>query len=245
MKIFDLNLTTKFLYQPGINTLHDFDNLFVVYLMVFPNEKMYCGYSSNLSIRWKSEHNYNGCPLVYKAINKYGWQNIKKYVIFSTSNQKQALDKEKEIIEKLNLLDPSYGYNLIPGGAETPHCIKLNLSEEQIKQKQEYMKNRWKDPEQAAFMKKRMKEEVHKSRMKKTPEERKRIWGKHNLGKIPPNAKTILQIDLNTGEVLNQYPSARQAAIKLNLNPSSCSNIQRTARGIGKSAYGYGWRWKE
>ena len=75
--------------------------------------------------------------------------------------------------------------------------------------------------------------------------ERKQIWGKHNLGRRPPNAKTVLQIDLQTHEILNEYSSARQAALALGLDPTAGSNIQRTARGIGKSAYGYGWRWKD
>lgn len=94
-------------------------------------------------------------------------------------------------------------------------------------------------------MKQRMKEETHKSRMKKTPQERKEIWGKHNLGRKPANAKSILQIDLATNKIIKEYSSARQAAIALGLDPTAGSNIQRTARGIGKSAYGYNWRWKE
>ena len=53
-----------------------------------------------------------------------------------------------------------------------------------------------------------MKEEFHKSRMQKTSAERKEIWGKQNIGRIPPNAKPVLQIDLQTGEILNEYQSA-------------------------------------
>ena len=80
--------------------------------------------------------------------------------------------------------------------------------------------------------------------MKKTIQERKEIWGKHNLGRTPHNAKPILQIDLKTNQILQQYPSAGQAALALQLDKTAGSNIQRTARGIGKTAYGYGWRWK-
>lgn len=31
----------------------------------------------------------------------------------------------------------------------------------------------------------------------------------------------------------------------LSLDSNSSANIRRTARGTGKSAYGYAWRWKE
>ena len=245
MKILSLDLSTKFLYQPGKNSLHTFDNLYVVYLMIFPNNKIYCGYSGNLVRRWQSKSRYNKCPLVNKAIEKYGWENIQKYVIFSSSIQEDALKKEAEIIEKLDLLNPKKGYNLIPGGGALPHPSKLNLSQEQIQHKRQCSINQWKNPNIANFMKQRMKEETHKSRMKKTPQERKEIWGKHNLGRKPANAKSILQIDLATNKIIKEYSSARQAAIALGLDPTAGSNIQRTARGIGKSAYGYNWRWKE
>ena len=89
-----------------------------------------------------------------------------------------------------------------------------------------------------------MKEETHKKRMLLSKEELKEKYGKHNISKIPANAKSILQIDLKTNKVLNEYPSARQAALALGLDAAAGSNIQRTARGIGKSAYGYAWRWK-
>jgi hypothetical protein len=55
--------------------------------MIFPNNKIYCGYSGNLIKRWRSKSEYSKCPLVYKAIEKYGWKNIKKYVIFTFKNQ--------------------------------------------------------------------------------------------------------------------------------------------------------------
>lgn len=212
--------------------------------MIFPNNKIYCGYSGNLVKRWSSKHRYSRCPLVYKAIEKYGWENIKKYVVFFSKNKQQALNKQAEIIESLDLLNSKKGYNLIPGGGVLPHPKKLNLSEEQIRKKRQQTTRQWNQPKIAEYMKRRMKEEVHKSRMAKTQQERKDIWGKHNLGRRPPNAKTVLQINLQTQEIINEYPSARQAALALGLDFTAGSNIQRTARGIGKSAYGYGWRWK-
>lgn len=245
MKILALDLSTCFLYQPGKNSLHIFDNLYVVYLLVFPNNKMYCGYSGNLAQRWRSKANYKQCPLVNYAIEKYGWDNIKKYVIFSSTKQEEALNKEAEIIQQLDLLNQENGYNLIPGGGEPPHPKKLNLSQQQIERKRQHALDIWKDPEKAEYIKQRMREEDHISRMAKTPQERKEIWGKHNLGRKPHNAKTVLQIDLQTQEIINQYSSARQAALALGLDFTAGSNIQRTARGIGKSAYGYGWRWKD
>lgn len=244
MIVLALDSSTKFLYQPQKNSLHQCDNLYVVYIFLFPNQKMYCGYLKNIVNRWRSKTNYKKCPLVHKAIEKYGWNNIKKYIIFSSTKQEQALLKEKDIISELNLTNPKYGYNLIEGGGALPHPKKLNLSQEQRMKKRNLMLKRWTNKEDADFMKKRMKEETHKSRTKKTIQERKEIWGKHNLRRTPYNAKPVLQINLKTNQILQQYPSARQAALALQLDKTAGNNIQRTARGIGKSAYGYGWRWK-
>jgi predicted GIY-YIG superfamily endonuclease len=93
MKIIGLDLSTK---------------KYCVYLFTFPNNKHYCGYSSNIRNRWSNNgKNYEKCPLVYKAIQKYGWSNIKKEILYSFNNKEEALKKEKETIEKMDLLNPA------------------------------------------------------------------------------------------------------------------------------------------
>ena len=79
-----------------------------IYLLTFPNNKKYCGYTpQELKDRWKNGRGYIKCPLVYKAIQKYGWNNVKKELIFETFNQNAAYEKEKEIITKLDLINPN------------------------------------------------------------------------------------------------------------------------------------------
>lgn len=77
-----------------------------------------------------------------------------------------------------------------------------------------------------------------------TVEQRKERYGKHNIGNLPPNAKTICQLNLKTKEIIAEYPSARQAAEALG-DVTYRANIARTANGKGKSAYGFAWKWKE
>lgn len=103
----------------------------------------------------------------------------------------------------------------------------------------------WGDPEKAAYAIQRMREETHKKRMQLSKEELKEKYGKHNIGNLPPNSKTILQIDLETGDIINEYSSSRRAAIALNLDSAAGANIRRVANGKGKKAYGYTWRWKD
>ena len=77
---------------------------FKVYLFTFPNGKQYCGFTSqSLSKRWNNGNGYQKCPLVWRAIQKYGWENITKTIIFSSENKELALEKEKECIAQLKL----------------------------------------------------------------------------------------------------------------------------------------------
>lgn len=234
--------------QEEKNKLLQYENKYVVYQITFPNNKKYIGFSSNIIRRWKGPSEYSTQPLISRAIAKYGWENLIKEVIFVSDNKQAALDKEAELIEKYNLLNFDYGYNMVPGGRDPPHNTYNNLSDEKKQEWKEKHRQaalkQWQNPEQANLLKKRMKEEFHKSRMQKTSAERKEIWGKQNIGRIPPNAKPVLQIDLQTGEVLNEYQSAMQAARMIGKDNSASANIRRTANGIGKSAYGYAWRWK-
>ena len=227
--------------------LEQFKNKYVVYMMLFPNNKKYIGYSSNIIRRWSKQSEYSSQFLVFNAIKKYGWNNIKKYILFYFDDSKEALKKEKELIDKFNLLNQEFGYNMVEGGGDPPHGENQHLSEETKKILAEKRRaaaiKMWQDEDKAEYLKKRMKEEFHKARMNMSEEQRKKSFGEHNIGNIPPNAKAILQIDPTTNEVIAEYRSARQAGLAIGIENSS--NIQRTANGIGKTAYGYKWRWKD
>ncbi len=227
--------------------LSQYDHKYVVYMLTFPNGKKYCGYSSNIKRRWRSKKEYNQQKLVYRAIQKYGWDNIKKEIIYCFNNSEDALLKEKEIIEKLNLLNPNNGYNAVPGGGTPPHG-KQYLSPEGLKKLQENGKKLanlvWNDPEKRAYVIQRMKEADKAAAAKMTSEERKIRYG-HNIGKTPPNAKPIYQLDITTNKILNKYSSACEAARVLNLKQECSANIRAVANGKKHSAYGYKWRWVE
>ena len=227
--------------------LSKYEGKHVVYLITFPNNKKYCGYSSNLKRRWRNENEYSTQPAIYRAIQKYGWDNLKKEVLYVFDNAEEALRQEALCIDEMDLLNPDKGYNLVPGGNTPPHG-KQYLSEEGYKKLQEngrrLAREVWSNPEKAAYAKQRMKEETHKKRMLLSKEELKEKYGKHNIGRTPSNAKAIFQIDLTTNEILNEYPSAMQAALAIGLEATASSNIRRTANGKGKQAYGYKWRWK-
>lgn len=52
-----------------------------------------------------------------KAILKYGWDNIEHEIIASNLTKEEADNFEKLLIEKLNTMNPKYGYNCKEGGS--------------------------------------------------------------------------------------------------------------------------------
>lgn len=233
MKILSLDLSTK---------------KYVVYLLTFPNGKQYCGYPSNIKRRWSRKgQEYKKCPLVYKAIQKYGWDNIQKEILYSYDNAEEGLLKEKEIIEQLDLLNLDKGYNLIPGGGILPTGSKFlteNGRKKLVENGKRLANYTWNNKEHRQYAIKRMKEETHKKRMLLTKEQLKEKYGKHNLGKIPKNAKSIIQLDLDFN-TLQIFSSSVQAAKSIGKETADSTNIRRSANSGGnKIAYGFRWRWK-
>lgn len=227
--------------------LDQFQNKYVVYIHTSPNGKKYCGFSGNIKRRWQSIGEYKTNILLYRAFKKYGWQNFKHEIIFVSDFKEEALQYEKETIEKLELLNPEKGYNLVEGGGDPPHGKDYITSEGLEKMKangKRLAEEIWNNPEKAAYVKQRMKEEIHKARMAMTQEQRNKSYGSHHLGQIPPNAKPIYQLDKNTLEIIAEYSSAGQAALAVTGERTGGSNIQAVARGERNSAYGYKWKWK-
>ena len=229
-----------------MQNLDQYKNKFVVYLLEFPNGKKYCGYSSNIKRRWHGPSQYKDCFLVYKAIQKYGWHNINKKIICSFEDKQTALKTEAFFIDYYNLLDHSKGYNLIPGGGDPPHNPNLISEQGKLAMKkngQRLAKQTWSNPEKKAYCIKRMKQGNQQWLKKASQQDRKRRYGERNLRRTPVNAKPIYQLDKNTFKIINEFPSARAAAIALGDSEYN-KNIRRTANGTGQTAYGFRWAWK-
>lgn len=58
---------------------------------------------------------------------------------------------------------------------------------------------------------------------------------------IEKRSMPILQIDLETNQIIAEYPSANEAARKLNIHQG---NISECCRGEQKTAYGFKWKYK-
>ena len=56
--------------------------------------------------------------------------------------------------------------------------------------------------------------------------------------------KPVLQLDLNTGEIIKEYPHMGAANIVMGVCPRQVE-IRRVCRGEKPSDFGFGWRFKE
>lgn len=89
---------------------------YTVYMHRFPNGKVYIGITSQApNERWRGGEGYKN-QFVYRAIKKYGWDNIEHIIIISGLSKKEAEEKEIEMISSLMSNNPEYGYNIENGG---------------------------------------------------------------------------------------------------------------------------------
>lgn len=71
--------------------------------------------TKDISKRWGNDGSgYAGNKKMMKAIEKYGWGNIKHNVIYNNLSRKEAQEKERELIKNYNTV--KNGYNNHPGG---------------------------------------------------------------------------------------------------------------------------------
>ncbi len=96
-----------------------------VYMHTFPNGKRYIGITcQNLERRWRGGKGYEG-QVVYDAILKYGWDNIRHEKLFDNLTKEQAEAKEVEFIAAFKTTSHKCGYNVDLGGNS---CGKLSES---------------------------------------------------------------------------------------------------------------------
>lgn len=84
-----------------------------IYKHTFPNGKVYIGQTKQeLQNRFKQGYGYEACPLVWKAILKYGWDSVVTDVIEDNiTTLEEANEKECYYIKLYNSTNPNYGYN--------------------------------------------------------------------------------------------------------------------------------------
>lgn len=89
-----------------------------VYVHITPNGKLYFGITHmKPEYRWLSTgKGYLNCTLFWRAIQKYGWDNIQHIILLEGLSKEVACECEKYLISKYKSNNVKYGYNNSFGG---------------------------------------------------------------------------------------------------------------------------------
>ena len=89
----------------------------LIYKLTSPSNKSYIGKTvQSFSVRMRGHKDKNSnCTALKNAINKYGWDQMKREIVEENIPEDQLNDREKYWIKTYNTMTP-HGYNLTDGG---------------------------------------------------------------------------------------------------------------------------------
>lgn len=95
----------------------DIDKCYTVYMHISPSGKRYIGITRQRPVaRWKNGRGYINNEYFYRAIKKYGWDNIEHQILYNDLTKEEAEQKEIELISYYRSDARAYGYNIDHGG---------------------------------------------------------------------------------------------------------------------------------
>lgn len=246
--------------------------MYSLYKHTTPNGKIYIGITSQKpEDRWREGKGYYN-TLFYRAIKKYGWDNISHEILQTGLTKNEAEQKEIELIKAYKSNNREFGYNIENGG----NC-KGTHSEETKRKISQSNKGRVFSEETKRKMRENHANVSGKNNpnYKKvfTPEERRALsiahkgkqcgennpmYGKHHSDKskmmmslklkgkrmsgLNHKAKRIAMYD-SDGKKIEVFESIADAERKLQLPRGSGGHISACAKGKLRSAYGYKWEY--
>lgn len=231
------------------------ENTYSVYMHVFPNDKVYIGMTVNEpEYRWKSTGSgYKGQPLMWRAIQKYGWHNVQHIVLATHLTRNEAEHMERAYIGMYSSNKREHGYNIDNGGqgnGRMSQCTKDRLSKiktgtkmsEEAKKKMSIAQTgRKHTPETLAKMSASQKgKRCSTETKKKLSEIRKQMgYSKETIDKMCEIIRRpVLQISIETGNIIARYDSETSAAKEFGLDRS---RISACATGKQNKMAGYVW----
>ena len=88
-----------------------FERPYCVYMHETPDGKRYIGRTVDTKHRWGHGTPYKTNREFYKAIQKYGWNNIKHEILVDHLLYGEAIGLERYYINLYKTKDPNFGYN--------------------------------------------------------------------------------------------------------------------------------------
>lgn len=186
-------------------------DVWTVYMHTCPNNKRYIGITSKCpEKRWLNGLGYKK-QLFYKAICKYGWDNIKHEILSVVNTVEEAVKLEEEYIALYHTTDRDYGYNVSYSAVACGGIPKSKHSEETKKKmsvsaklRKRTMTDKW-----------RLSLERNRKKIKNV---RPQISDDGKKRSIDSKAKAVVQYDENMG-ALALWESAALVRKIINVNP--------------------------
>lgn len=214
---------------------------YCVYRHTSPNGKVYIGITGRNPIsRWNEGRGYKQNPHFWSAIQKYGWDNFKHEVLYSTLSKDDACAIEIELISAHRSNNPDYGYNHSLGGDQTFYgCHHSAETKQKMSEKARgrQMSKETRRKLREANLGKKMSEDV---RQKLSDRNRGRRMSEISRKKMSEGnlRYRVVQMTLS-GEILIVHPSTKVAAACIGCSRRlltwACNDPARTAKG---------YRWK-
>lgn len=222
---------------------------YTVYRHIAPNGKMYVGITKQEpQKRWANGRGYINNIYFGRAIEKYGWQNIKHEVLLDCLTEKEARFAEEVFIFVWNLQDPKLGYNILSGGeinsgANHPNYGKRRSDETRRKISIANSGNRHYN--YGGSLSDSHKHKISKALIgannpyygKKHSDEVRRKMSDASI-----NKRKVIALDKNTMKIIAIYNSITQAEQDTGTDHSS---ISKCCRNKMITAGGYIWRYAD
>lgn len=209
------------------------DKTYCVYKHTSPSGKVYIGMSCDPKKRWNSGKGYIDNYHFWRAIQKYGWDNIKHEILYEDLSLEDAMRIETELIKELKCTDRNFGYNLMEGshGPFSEESLrKMSLSR---------MGNQNSKGNHLSDESKKKISESLKEYYKTHPHPNLGKTFIQNMGGNHVNARQVCLID-NDGNILKIYGSIADASRDTGRTRTSISD---SCSGRYRSRDGYNWRY--
>lgn len=209
---------------------------YTVYKHVFPNGKVYVGITSQkVERRWRNGLGYrNKQDLIYRAILKYGWENIVHDVLCTGLSKEEAEKKEVELILFYNSTNPAKGYNVESGGNVHKHLSEA--TKEKLRQAN-LGKRHSEETKRKISASNKGKRTMTQEQLRKMRLGRKYNFTPWNKGKTI-STTAVVQYD-KEGNVIKEYINCHDAQKQTNI-----SHIYAACKGKRKTAGGFVWKLK-
>lgn len=199
---------------------------YTVYRHISPSGKVYVGITCRKpEYRWNKGKGYKETDQLcfFRAIKKYGWDNIKHEILYTNLSEEEAKTLEISLIKHYKSLGISYNMTDGGDGGRGLHGKRKKLSEETRRKMSESRKGLFAGEKNPMY-----------GRHTDNP-----IYGK--FGKNHPASKVVYQYTTD-GVFVQRWDSMTEAAVALGYTQKAVTHITACCNGRYKTALGYIWK---